>query len=38
MRKVERIDTFCTELAKIWKENCPDSDARYAERFPLPYC
>ena len=24
MRKVERIDTFCAELAKIWKENCPD--------------
>ena len=24
MRKVERIDTFCNELAKIWKENCPD--------------
>lgn len=24
MRKVERIDEFCQELAKIWKENCPD--------------
>jgi hypothetical protein len=24
MRKVERIDKFCNELAKIWKENCPD--------------
>lgn len=24
MRKVERIDVFCNELAKIWKENCPD--------------
>ena len=24
MRKVERIDKFCSELAKIWKENCPD--------------
>ena len=24
MRKVERIDTFCNELAKVWKENCPD--------------
>lgn len=24
MRKIERIDEFCTELAKIWKEKCPD--------------
>jgi hypothetical protein len=24
MRKPERIDTFCNELAKIWKENVPD--------------
>jgi hypothetical protein len=24
MRKIERIDIFCAELAKIWKENCPD--------------
>ncbi len=24
MRKIERIDEFCQELAKIWKENCPD--------------
>lgn len=24
MRKIERIDEFCNELAKIWKENCPD--------------
>ena len=24
MRKIERIDEFCQELAKIWKEKCPD--------------
>jgi hypothetical protein len=24
MRKPERIDTFCNELAKIWKENACD--------------
>ncbi len=24
MRKPERIDTFCAELAKIWKENVPE--------------
>lgn len=24
MRKVERIDVFCNELAKLWKEKCPD--------------
>ena len=24
MRKIERIDEFCAELAKIWKEKCPD--------------
>lgn len=24
MRKIERIDVFCNELAKIWKEKCPD--------------
>ena len=25
MRNPERIDKFCNELAKIWKEKCPDS-------------
>ena len=24
MRKIERIDPFMNELAKIWKEQCPD--------------
>lgn len=24
MRDTDRIDNFCSELAKIWKENCPD--------------
>ena len=24
MRKKERIEPFMMELAKIWKENCPD--------------
>lgn len=24
MRDPERIDEFCNELAKMWKENCPD--------------
>lgn len=24
MRDINRIDKFCEELAKIWKENCPD--------------
>lgn len=24
MRNPDRIDKFCNELAKIWKENCPD--------------
>jgi len=24
MRNPNRIDTFCNELAKIWKNNCPD--------------
>lgn len=24
MRDINRIDEFCTKLAKIWKENCPD--------------
>lgn len=24
MRKIERIDIFCNELAKLWKEKCPD--------------
>lgn len=24
MRKIERIDNFCKELAEIWKENAPD--------------
>lgn len=24
MRKIERIDKFCKELAEIWKTNVPD--------------
>lgn len=24
MRKIERIEPFMKELAKIWKEECPD--------------
>ena len=24
MRKIDRIEPFMLELAKIWKENCPD--------------
>ena len=24
MRNPERIDIFCSELARIWKKNCPD--------------
>lgn len=24
MRNPDRIDKFCAELAKIWKENAPD--------------
>lgn len=24
MRNPDRIDDFCRELAKIWKNNCPD--------------
>lgn len=24
MRDINRIDTFCAEIAKIWKENFPD--------------
>ena len=24
MREPKRIDTFCDEFAKVWKENCPD--------------
>ena len=24
MRNPDRIDIFCAELAKLWKENCPD--------------
>lgn len=24
MRDPNRIDDFCKELAKVWKENCPD--------------
>lgn len=24
MRKIERIDDFCSKLATIWKENAPD--------------
>ena len=24
MRDPERIDKFCNEIAKIWKEKCPD--------------
>jgi len=24
MRDINRIDTFCTELAEIWKTNAPD--------------
>lgn len=24
MRNPDRIDEFCAELAKLWKENCPD--------------
>lgn len=24
MRDINRIDTFCAEIAKLWKENFPD--------------
>lgn len=24
MRDIDRIDKFCNELAKIWKDNCAD--------------
>lgn len=24
MRNPDRIDKFCSELATIWRENCPD--------------